>query len=391
MAKPEEVIDALAADVKETIAAKFDELAVWKAKADRTVDEVGKVSEEQKNAIASLSSEIAGLNAKMNDILQASARKGAQAPARQSVGAQVVNSAVMQAHAGKSFKGQSEEIPVILALTRDTGGVGVVEPYRVPDFKGPGQEIFGVRNLLAMGQTDSNLVEYVVETGFTNNAAPTAEGAKKPESTLAFQKQSAKVQTIAHYLQVSKQMLADAPALQSYIDNRLVYGLLDKEESQIVSGDGTGENLRGLITAATAYDASGDQSTDTLMDKLANAILQVRLAHMTANGIIMHPSDVNALRKIKDDEGRYLFADPGSANIIAPWGVPIVESMNITAGHFCVGAFNQAAQLFDRQSATVDLSEHNEDNFVKNMVTIRVEERLALAIYRPEAIIYGAV
>ena len=168
-------------------------------------------------------------------------------------------------------------------------------------------------------------------------------------------------------------------------------GLQDKEEAQIVAGDGTGENLKGLITAATSYASTYDASTDTLLDRLANAILQVRLAHMTANGIIMHPSDVNALRKIKDDDGRYIFADPGSASIIAPWGVPIVESMNISAGHFCVGAFNQAAQLFDRQSATVDLSEHNEDNFVKNMVTIRVEERLALAIYRPEAIIYGAV
>ena len=225
MAKPEEIIDALAADVKETIAAKFDELASWKAKADRMIAKAGKPSDEQKNAIASLSTEIAGLNAKMNDILQASARKGAQqAPAKLSVGAQVVGSDVLKAHAGKSFKGQSEEIPVILnALTRDTNGAGVVEPYRVPDYKGPGQEIFGVRNLLAIGQTDSNLVEFVKETGFTNNAAPAAEGTQKGESTIIFAKDSAKVQTIAHYLQVSKQMLADAPALQSYIDNRLIY------------------------------------------------------------------------------------------------------------------------------------------------------------------------
>ncbi|WP_236215691.1 phage major capsid protein, partial [Metapseudomonas otitidis] len=120
----------------------------------------------------------------------------------------------------------------------------------------PGLRRLTIRDLLAQGRTTSNAVEYVRENVYTNSAAPVAEGALKPESNLTFTKQTANVKTIAHWIQASRQIMSDAPQLESYVNDRLIYGLRLKEESQVLAGDGTGDNLPGLKTVATDYDAA---------------------------------------------------------------------------------------------------------------------------------------
>ena len=390
---PEEIVNELAGNVTATLNAKLDELVAWKNKHDKQMETVGKVSDETKNALGSITSDIAALNAKMTETMQKASRRPGQdtGASYMSPGAQVVNSEQWKAFSANDFKGRSGGIPVILgALTSssDSGGA-VVAPDRRPGIIGPGTETLSVRSLIAPGQTTSNVVDYVKESGFTNNAKPVAEGDKKPESVLTFSEESANVRTIAHYIPVSKQILSDAPSLQSYIDSRMLYGLAEKEEYQLINGDGTGVNLNGLIKQATAYNTDMNKAGDTMLDQLANAILQVRLAHFPANGIYMNPYDVNGMRLVKDTTGRYIFADPASGALPMPWGMKIVETLEVPQGSFLVGAFNLASQIFDRESATVDISEHNENNFVTNKVTIRVEERLAFAVYRPEAIIKG--
>lgn len=390
---PEELINELAGNVTATLDAKLCELKIWKDRHDHQLTTVGKVADETKNAIGTLTNDIAALNAKVTDTLQkVSRRPGPDARSVvMSAGAQVVNSEKWKAFTANDCTGRTGGIPVVLgALTSagDSGGA-VVAPDRRPGVIGPGMETLSVRSLIAPGQTTSNVVNYVKESGFTNKAAPVAEGTRKPESGMMFIEESANVRTIAHYIPVSKQILTDAPTLQSYIDTRMLYGLAEKEESQLINGDGTGVNINGLLTQATAYDTAMNKIGDTMLDQLANAILQVRLAKFPANGVYMHPADVNGLRLIKDTTGRYIFADPANGSLPMPWGMRIVESLEIPKGSFLIGAFNLAAQIFDRESAVIDISEHNEDNFVTNKVTIRVEERLALAVYRPEAIVKG--
>jgi HK97 family phage major capsid protein len=246
-----------------------------------------------------------------------------------------------------------------------------------------------VRDLLAPGTTSASSVEYVQETGFTNSAGMVAEGTSKPESSLKFDLKTAPVRKIAHWMLASSEILADAPGLQSMIDYRLRYGLEYKEEGQLLNGDGTGQNLLGLIPQATAYSAAFVPSALTAIDTMRLAALQAALAEYPATGHVMHPTDWARIELTKDTQGRYIIGNPQGGLAPTLWGLPVVATQAMTIDKFLTGAFRGAAQVFDRLAATVLVSTEDSDNFRKNLVTILAEERLALAVYRPEAFIFG--
>lgn len=282
------------------------------------------------------------------------------------------------------------EVKDISSLTTDApGSVGaLIQPDRAAPIMLP-QRRMTIRALLAPGTTSSNSIEYEKEKLFTNNAAPVAEGAAKPQSEMQFEDAVATVRTIAHWMRASVQVLADVAGLRSMIDQRLRYGLAYAEEQQLLNGSGTGQNLPGLVTNATAYAAPGGLAATTPLDIIRVMILQVALAEYPANGIVLNPIDMAAIEMTKDGEGRYLIGNPQGTIQKTLWGLPVVETQAMGVDKSLVGAFNLAAQIFDRQDATVEVSTEDQDNFVKNKVTIRAEERLALAIYRPQAIVYG--
>jgi HK97 family phage major capsid protein len=304
----------------------------------------------------------------------------------------------VEAEEFKSFAGQTRprgrviiDVKDISSLTTDAAGSAgaLLQTQRQGLVAQIPQRRMTVRALLAPGRTATNSIEYDREKVFTNNAATVAEGATKPQSELQFEDATAPVRTIAHWMRTSVQMLADAPAMQSIIDQRLRYGLSFVEETQLLNGSGSGQNITGLVTAATAYAAPGSLSANTQVDVVRLMILQVALSEYPANGIVMNPIDMAAIEMTKDSTGQYLIGNPQGAIDKTLWGLPVVETQAMTVDKALVGAFNLAAQLFDRQDATVEVSTEDQDNFVKNKVTIRAEERLALAIYRPQAIVYG--
>jgi len=295
----------------------------------------------------------------------------------------------------KAFAGETRPRGRILVNVKDIsslttaapGSVGtMVQPERASPIMLP-QRRMTVRALLAPGTTSSNQIEYDREIGFTNNAAPVAEGALKPQSEIQYGEEKADVRTIAHWMRASVQILADAPGLQSMIDQRLRYGLAYVEEQQLLNGSGVGQNLEGLVTASTAYSAPLVASQ--MIDTVRYAMLQVALAEYPPNGIVLNPIDWAYIETLKDGEGRYLIGNPQGTIGAQLWGLPVVPTQAMGVDKFLVGAFDLAAQIFDRQNATVEVSTEDQDNFVKNKVTIRAEERLALAIYRPEALVYG--
>lgn len=385
---PEETIKQLAADITKSVSDKMGELSQWRAKHDESLAAFGKATDEQKNAIASISKEIEGLNARLTDLMQKSARPEGNVPAARSLGQQVIESDRFKAFQAGGFRGRTGNIPVLLgALTTDNGGGVLVEPQRLPGIRMPGQLPLRVSDLLAVGTTSSNAIEFVREKTFTNNAAAVAENTKKPESVIEFEQDSTTVKTLAHWIPASRQILDDVSQLQSYIDARMLYGLNLVEDNQLMNGDGTGANLKGLMRYATKFDEQLATSSTNKLDRIADAILQVWLTGFPANGIYMHPKDTNDLRKLKDTIGRYLFSNPESAIVPMPWGMRVVETTAIPEGTALVGAFALAAQVFDRQTATIDIADQDQDNFVKNMITIRAEERLALAVYYPSAIV----
>lgn len=391
MPTPEEIINNLSKDIRASLVDKFGELEKWKEKHDKEFKAFGDANLETKNALASITKDISNLNAKISDILQKGARKGGEPDARLTLGQQALAHEKITAFREAGGVGFTGKIPVVLGvtLTKDNAGAPLVAPHRIPDIKGPGLALFAVRNLFAPGTTGSNSIEFIREKVFTNKAAGVAEGTLKPQSSIEFEPGTEVVRTVAHWIPVSKQLLDDASQLESYIDARMLYGLSEKEEDQLINGDGTGQNLNGIVKVSTAYDTALTEKGDSMIDVLANAILQVRLANFPANGIILHPKDAHRIKKLKDSIGRYMFVDPQSADGVRPWGLQVVESTSIPEGKFSVGAYQLAGQVFDRQGATIEFSEHDQDNFVKNTITIRCEERLALVTYRPKALIYG--
>ena len=143
------------------------------------------------------------------------------------------------------------------------------------------------------------------------------------------------------------------------------------------------------MTAATAFAAPGGLVAGQMIDTVRLGMLQVALAEYPPNGVVLNPIDWAYIEMLKDGEGRYLIGNPQGTLSPSLWGLPVVPTQAMGVDKFLVGAFDLAAQIFDRQDATVEVSTEDQDNFVKNKVTIRAEERLALAIYREEALVYG--
>jgi HK97 family phage major capsid protein len=221
-----------------------------------------------------------------------------------------------------------------------------------------------------------------------NNAAPVAEGAAKPSSDMKLDLVTTSAKVIAHWMKASKQVLSDVSQLRSIIDQRLLYGLSFVEEAQLLNGDGTGQNLAGIIPQATAYSAPIALSSPTSIDMIRLMHLQAALAEYPSTGTVMHPSDWAWIETLKDTTGRYIIGNPQGGIAPTLWGLPVVATQAMTIDKVLVGAFQLGAQVFDRWDARVETGFVNDD-FTKNLVTILAEERLALAVYRPEAFIYG--
>jgi len=281
-------------------------------------------------------------------------------------------------------------IPVRAAMTSPDLPAGVVEPQRLPGIDTlPKQRLF-IRDLISPGRTTSPAIYWVQQTGFTNKAAVVPENTKKPESDIAFDTKITPVTTVAHLFKASKQILDDFAQLQSTVDVELRYGLKQVEEQEILFGDGTGAHLHGIVPQASAYDAAFKVEHQNGIDDLRLAMLQSRLARLPATGFVLHMIDWAKIELLKDANGSYIFANPMRLSTPTLWGLPVVETDIATfVGKFLTGAFRDGAQLFDREDANVVISTENNDDFEKNMVTIRCEERLALATKRPEAFVYG--
>src|SRR5690606_7760724 len=272
-----------------------------------------------------------------------------------------------------------------------SAGTSLVPGHRVPGIIAPPNRQLTIRDLLAPGTTSQSSVEFVKETGFTNNARPVTEGNTKPQSDITFNLFTTPVRTIAHIFKASRQIMDDAPALASYINARGTYGLKYVEENQLLNGNGTGQNLNGIVPQATAFAPAFNPSDETAIDRLRLAVLQVVLAEYPASGFVLNPTDWARIELTKDNEGRYIVGNAQSPIGPSLWGLPVVQTQAMAAGEFLAGAFNLGAQIFDRMGVEVLLSSENVDDFEKNMLTVRIEERLALAVYRPEAFVTGDI
>lgn len=309
---------------------------------------------------------------------------------RDTVGGVVIKSEALKQFAASVEGNRRVSVPVQAALISSGVAEGVVEPQRLPGIDAePKQRLF-IRDLIAPGRTTSPAIFWVQQTGFTNAARVVAENTAKPYSDIQFATKITPVSTIAHMFKASKQILDDFAQLQSTIDTEMRYGLKYAEEQEILFGDGTGVHLHGIVPQATAFAAAFEVDQQSGIDDLRLAMLQAQLARLPASGHVLHFIDWAKIELTKDTLGRYILANPLGLTGPLLWGLPVVAT-EIAAfqGKFLTGAFQTGAQLFDREDANVVISTENADDFEKNMISIRCEERVALAVKRTEAFIYG--
>lgn len=373
--------------------------------AERQLKNFGELAEETKQAADKALAEQGELRNRLN-VLEQLAAKGADPQAAQhlTAGDIVANHADIAAFAngqtgravvGLGKMGLLNAADANAGTTAITGG-NIAAPDRDNTIRPMGRCRLSVRDLLAKGRTSSNAYQFVVETGYTNAAATVLENPTdpKPRSKGALALKTEPVVTIAHHERVTKQLLADAPAFASFIDMRMRYGLAEAEEDQLLNGLGTGGELNGIYKQATAFSAPTGalvNSDTTLVDTLRLAILQAELACYYADGIIVSPVAMANFDLMKNDLTKgYLFSNPFTGGIPSLWGRTLTETRLFGATDWLVGAFATEAQLFDREDATVVAYEQDQDNVVRNMVTILAEQREVLAVYQPAAFIKNA-
>ena len=375
----------------------------FSAKAEEALTEAkksGSLSAETKAAVDKMASEFNALceaektlKAALGDLEQHVAQMPLNNAAKvaETVGKVVISSEALKNFAASVEGGKRVNIPVNAALLSTDVAEGVVEPQRLPGIDtAPKQRLF-IRDLIAPGRTGAPAIFWVQQTGFTNAAKVVAEGTTKPYSGIEFATKITPVTTIAHMFKASKQILDDFAQLQSTIDAEMRYGLKYVEEQEILFGDGTGVHLHGIVPQASAFNPAFSVEQQNGIDDLRLAMLQAQLARFPASGHVLHFIDWAKIELTKDTLGRYILANPSALTGPTLWGLPVVATETAAfQGKFLTGAFNAAAQLFDREDANVVISTENADDFEKNMISIRCEERLALAVKRPEAFIYGA-
>ena len=288
--------------------------------------------------------------------------------------------------------------------TSSNGVAPVILPDRRRNPVSPVDRIMNLREIMNIGTTTSDSIDYVKEANYEDGVAMTAELTAKGQSDFDLVEDSVKVETLATYFTVSNRMLADIAYLTSYITARATKKLYNKEDQQILFGTGTTPQLKGITVGATAFSAGNFANTISEAneyDVLRIAISNLTVGYYSATAVIMNPEDTAKMDLTKATDGQYIkprFSEGQGGLITATrayngqmfiMGLPVIESTAMTAGKYLVGDFANGVELVYREGINVRFSDSHSDNFTKNKTTIRIEERLALPIYRDEAFVYG--
>jgi HK97 family phage major capsid protein len=358
-------------------------------KADGEFATVGKVSADTKTALEAIGVEQRTLADRMLQLEQ----KGSSEPAEradESWGSQLVKSARYADFAGGNLQKLRIEVKNTLV-----GADANVAPDRKPGVVSGAFVPFSMEALLPSTTTASNAIEFTKEASFTNSAAEAAEGAAKGESALTWSLVNMPVSTVAHWIKISKQLAADNTALAAYVNTRMRYGVNQKVDTQLVVGNGTPPNISGTFIAAN-YTAHGYSAANitafpaTTLKRFAlirKVMGDLYAAGYPATAVVLNPADWASmeieLMTVAAGQTLYSVGAGGEPRL---FGLPVVQSIGLTAGNFQVGAFSEAYMVYNREGVVVEMSDSDSDNFTKNLITLRAERRLALATEKPAAV-----
>lgn len=354
--------------------------------------EKGKVDTETKGEVRELSEQYKQIAATLSELAQKQISLANVPPAILSAGQEFVASQAYKdfAASGGAMGHGRVRLEVKNTVTAVPGNTNFPEqkPGIIPGSFVP----LTVRAALTSIPVTSNQVNTLRELAWTNSAAEVSQGAAKNESDLTFEAYDVGIKTIAHWIKISNQLLADAPAVVAYIDTRLRDGLAQRVDNQLINGNGTSPNISGLTDSGN-YTAYTPTSDDNLVDAINRLKWTMWAAGEMADVVIVNPADWGTMERTRETSsgglGQYLYGMPGFAAGMNPFGMRVVVTPYLAAGKIIMGSLNRSAMIYNRSGAVVEMGFVNDD-FTKNLVTIRAEERLALACERPAGIRYGS-
>jgi HK97 family phage major capsid protein len=276
-----------------------------------------------------------------------------------------------------------------------TNATTIAPTVRLPGVVAQPRRALRLRDLIPVRPYDvpAGSVDYLRQSPRTTAAAPqVAEGDVKAEVQIATTLVTSKFSTIACWTNASRQILMDIDLLMAFINSELLYQTQLEEEREILVGTGAANGqLDGLLPAATAFNPALSLAGDTNLDLLNRAETQLLTSDVQPTAFVLNPLDMSYIETLKTTLGSYLANEPGDGDFgdSVLWGLPVVQSNSMPAGQFVVGDFRTGCTLLDRMTATVELSTENADNFVRNLVTIRAEERVALLTFSPWSFVKG--
>ncbi len=336
----------------------------------------------------------------------------AQPTQAKSIGEQIVSSnafSVAVASKGSTRFSASLDVGTKAAAATVTEGAGIIGdhlngnagslviPNYIPGILPMLFQPLRVAALFAQGATDSPIISYSKETAWNDNSAAVAEGAIKPLSDASVLRNAVQVGKIANTMKVTDEMVQDVPQMMSFLNQRLVFGVQRQEEAQLISGTGYPGVLgllgqTGLAPSIAAATASANPTQ--ALDAIYQQVTHIRYVQfMEPDACLINPVDWQNIRLAKDKNGQYYAGGPftgaygngGFSNVDSLWGLRMVQTTAAPLGAPIVGDFQQGGQIFRRQGITVEMTNSNEDDFRHNLIMVRAEERLALAIWRPGA------
>lgn len=283
-----------------------------------------------------------------------------------------------------------EQFKTLVSVTVGGGSGLNVEADRLSLIVAKPQAGLDFLSVINTATTDSDTVEWLEETTLTNNAAETAEGSASPESAVAFTKRSAVVQDVTHFIPMTRRSMADAAYVESWVNSRLVDGVRRRLQTQVLNGDGLGNNFAGIYGNANIGVIDRSTLSVDMLESLHKCITTIRVnAFMEPNFVGIHPNDYETIRLAKSDNGTYgsldyRFGNPAAQGPVTVWGVPVVVHAAFTSGTPLVGVGSEAT-LWIREGLSVAASDSHSDYFIKKQVALMASIRAAFGITQPKA------
>lgn len=263
-----------------------------------------------------------------------------------------------------------------------------------------------IRDLFPKSTTKAPILYGVRETGWVNNArqvrqryaadgvspatgAATDVFGQKPKSNITLEPVTYPVATIAHTLDSHKHILDDEPRLRTFLNTRMTDGVKYAEDYDLLHSVGSGEEITGLFNTPGVQEYTG-LNTDEFSVQVRRAITMAQLAEYEPTGLVLSPAMWEAVEVEEDDQGGFRVAVSVAVGAVKQvWHLDVVSTTAMEDARFLIGAFGMGAQLHDREAVGVTMSTENRDNYERNVVTFRGEERVALEVPRPESFVIG--